>query len=265
MKYCQLCKEETELRGSHILPRAFFKKAKGSGAQLVRLNSQHAIEPKLENGDWVEELLCPNCEHFLNDNYESSQIRFLRNHKNTHKSHQKLTFRRFDFNRMYLFWLSIIWRASVSSLDSFETVALGPQLNEMMRRLIHSQTTYIDGVCVSEILQIGLMKVLPEDGMDSEIVNNVITSPLLKSNDDSFTYTMLVEGFLVAFHFGTGLSPNLSKNFGQLKKSLFLRIPRLQIHQSVDASEIFMMAARKAESYPDWRARAGYRAIKARP
>lgn len=166
---------------------------------------------------------------------------------------------------MYLFWLSIIWRASVASLDPFETVELGPELNEIMRRLILSQTTYIDGVCFSEILQIGLMKVLPADGMDSGMVNQVITSPLLKSKDDTFTYTMLVEGFLVAFHFGAGLSPHFPKSFGQLKKSLFLRIPRLQIHQSADASEIFLMAARKAESYPNWRARSAGLALKARP
>jgi hypothetical protein len=253
MGCCRLCREESGLSGSHILPRAFFKKAKGSGSQLVRLNSQHAIEPKLENGDWIEDLLCPTCEHFLNDSYESSQIRFLRNYKNTHKSHQKVTFRRFDFTKMYLFWLSIIWRASVSSLAPFETVTLGPELNEIIRRLIRSQTTYVDGVCFSEILQVGLMKVLPEDGMDSDMVNKLISSPLLKSTDNTFTYTILVEGFLVAFHFGTALHPKLPKNFGQIKKSMFLRIPRLQIHQSAEASEIFMMAASKAESFPNWR------------
>lgn len=253
MDECILCKKIKPLSDSHIIPRSFFQKVKKGAPQLVKLNSDLSVPPKMDNANWNQPLLCAECEHFLNVTYEGSQLAFLRNYKSVTKSHEKLTYRNLNFTKFYLMWLSILWRASKSKLREFETVNLGAEINELIRQAINGETTVMSGVDISDIIKIGLTRILPESGMNENIVKQMLTSPILEQSPAGFNFYFMIEGFLVFYIFSPYYEHITPKYFGEIKKSRFLRIPRIAIHKSTHATKLFNQMIAIAKTYPQWR------------
>ena len=114
---CALCQEKKELAKSHVVPKSYFKRLKGKeGKQAVSVLCDGASMPEMTNANPNEYLLCGGCEEFLNENYEKYGTRLLVRHKEIVKFSRSVTLRNFDYERAYLFFLSIIWRASESTL-----------------------------------------------------------------------------------------------------------------------------------------------------
>lgn len=148
MANCRLCTKETELRDSHIIPRSFIKKVKGESPQLIKMNVGTSEKPALENADWKEKLLCSDCEQFLSNRYETTQLTYLRNGRIVQKHPNRITFSSFNFEKFYLFWLSILWRASVSSLPAFKHVDLGSEMNRYLARMIMEERMNEGNICI---------------------------------------------------------------------------------------------------------------------
>ena len=82
-RICPLCKQEGELRESHIIPYHAYKqlkliKNKQASHYLFNPKSGELEASEIENGVTDQDLLCKDCEQFLNDEYENycSQLVF---------------------------------------------------------------------------------------------------------------------------------------------------------------------------------------------
>ena len=253
MEVCILCNNKTKLSNSHILPRSFFSKLKSGSPQLIKANTSLSAPPVMDNANWNEKLLCAACETFLNTTYESSQISYLRSYKTITKSHDKLTYRNFNFTKFYLMWLSILWRASASSLDSFKFVEMGPEINDIIKNMIINRSTTIAGIDATEIIKIGIIRLLAPEIMNEREIQQMLTSPIVKHTNSGFSFHFVVEGFLILYVFSADKSFVLPKRFGEIKRSAFLRIPRVHIFESQHATEIFRQMGGVVDAYSDWR------------
>lgn len=136
---CKLCKQEKELVKSHIIPKFFFKylypeeKIKGKALWLV--DGSRGIKSKSWIGPY-ERLLCKECDGMLGcyDNYakrlfiDQEPIFYPR-------TDQALLLPNVDYKKVKLFFLSLLWRASVSSLPIFSKINIGPY-EEKLREIV---------------------------------------------------------------------------------------------------------------------------------
>lgn len=95
-----------------------------------------------------EPLLCSDCEHLINHDYEQPSVELWRRlaahedgidsnwtHFTTPAGHACVLVEKVDYASFKLFLLSILWRASVSSRPEFHDVQLGPD-EERVRRML---------------------------------------------------------------------------------------------------------------------------------
>ncbi|MDN4146598.1 hypothetical protein QYE80_16520 [Pseudomonas tohonis] len=253
MGICKLCLKEKDLLLSHIIPRSFIKRVKGNSPQLVRMVVGENEKPRFDNANWRMPLLCAECEALINIRYEKSQIEYLRDGKIKYRQPNRITFGKFDFDRFYLFWLSILWRASVAEMDEFKGVDLGEEVNDMLRTLILSGDTRWRGLCVSSLLHIGIVKLLPSPSIDEATLAKVLTSIVVELGKEGATFYFLVEGFLVAYHLTDNPDLELPKEFGRIKKTFNLRMPALRIDESPWATKMFNKMIAKSKENAGWR------------
>lgn len=102
----------------------------------------------VQSGDYEGGILCNDCDNRIIGSFEryGSQLLFGGKIRVTQKDYREpdgLEFRHLigiDYNKFKLFLLSILWRASVSSNDTFVQVSLGEKYEEKIRRILLSET-----------------------------------------------------------------------------------------------------------------------------
>lgn len=133
---CSLCKEEAPLNKSHIIPEFIYTSMYDEKHRFHLLSTSISIKNKMAQKGVRENLLCDNCEQKLSkyERYASLilnggiPIIFSLNGN-------RIDAEGLDYRKFKLFALSILWRASVSKLDIFSQVLLGPH-EELLRKLI---------------------------------------------------------------------------------------------------------------------------------
>jgi len=142
LEKCRLCDEEKELRESHIIPRFFYKpmkwKEKNFRYQILRVNSNNVITGQ---GGIKERLFCEECEQrfSLFENYVKKVL-----YGGCELAFRNLSDRRWlvsglDYKKFKLFQLSILWRASISSQEFFESVSLGRKHEFQIKKMLIDQ------------------------------------------------------------------------------------------------------------------------------
>lgn len=133
---CRLCQNERPLKNSHIIPEFIYAPLYDDKHRFHVLSKLETSGPaKLQKGI-REPLLCEECEATLSK-YErymslilSGQIQV-----SSHRTDKLVIIEGLDYKQFRLFGLSVLWRASVSSLSFFDQVSLGPH-EEILRRMI---------------------------------------------------------------------------------------------------------------------------------
>lgn len=140
MSNCRLCLQERDLRRSHIIPEFLFRELYDDDRRMMGITGTGPRGWRYLQRGMVERLLCDDCEQLINDNYELPFYRnWIRNcpipnpwgqrsHINTNS----------DYDTTKLFHLSILFRASVSSLATFNQVDLGPHEEPIRQMLLNS-------------------------------------------------------------------------------------------------------------------------------
>lgn len=245
---CKLCQEEKDLRDSHIIPRAFFKKIKSGIPQLIRIDTAPNGTVGRDNANWSEYLLCGSCEAFLESSYEGSQIRKLRDYRENLKSPGRLTLVNFEYQRFYLFWLSIIWRASVSSMPEFGSVRLEPDIEETCRALIKNRRTDAVLDAFAKHFKIGILRIADEElGFDSK---KFLTSFRKSTENQIDRYFIAIEGFLIVFQISNITNLDLPSDFSNLKKTSIFRIKRVVPHRNIEIARTLADMQEKAIQQP---------------
>lgn len=144
METCKLCLKNKELRKSHIVPDAFFQYVKKE-----QDNGRHIVITRDSNywgqDTYSEKMLCEVCERKFADNFEKyAADLLLHNPKNVgvtvtqFSDHIELS--GVNYEKLKLFQMSLLWRASISELDFYKGVSLPPQQEERLRVSLLSLT-----------------------------------------------------------------------------------------------------------------------------
>lgn len=97
-----------------------------------------------------EYLLCEDCEQHLNEFEKyANRIMFYEPPKKVRQNSRIAIIEGIDYDKMKLFQLSILWRASISKLEPFKEVNLGPH-QEILREMIlnNNPGSYTDYGCL---------------------------------------------------------------------------------------------------------------------
>ena len=122
---CRLCYTNSSLKESHIIPKSTFKfirdKAMDNRFYELGINTNKIIQdgPK-------EYLLCNECEQIIGrfEKYFKESI-YMRRQRITKKLDNRcFIFNNLDSRIIKLFFLSILWRMSISSLDQYDSISL---------------------------------------------------------------------------------------------------------------------------------------------
>ncbi|EGQ8961567.1 hypothetical protein ACKOZB_004562 [Vibrio parahaemolyticus] len=199
---CKLCDQESILQKSHIIPRSIIKDLKAGDSQLYTYSQSH---PHVySNADPKELLLCRKCEQLLSSRYEKYGTELLKKHKEVIRHSTHIEFTKFKYQKWYLYYLSIIWRASVSTLPEFEHIELGG-FNDVLKNCIRKNRLAVsDGIDIDEFITITMFRVIDKSQkIEDQALKNLmlgLTSPPEKDNDDHLFFFMY-GGFLVQYRF----------------------------------------------------------------
>ena len=131
---CKLCGRTARLCRSHIIPEFIYAPLYDDKHRFTVL-SAHAPDRYAQQG-LTERLLCDCCETQFSgyERYAADVMTGRLGHR-SQMSGERIEIQGIEYRRFKLFQLSILWRASVSTLEFFELVSLGPfelSLREML-------------------------------------------------------------------------------------------------------------------------------------
>jgi hypothetical protein len=139
---CQLCRRDVPLIDAHIIPRPFFRTKEPGGAPKFLSNTDGTYPKRAPIGIYDPAILCATCDGRIGrwDEYGIELFTKSLDHFTPVIENGKLVaFRKdsFDYSRLRLFVLSVLWRAHLSTHEMFSRVALGPPA-ERLRAMIES-------------------------------------------------------------------------------------------------------------------------------
>lgn len=137
---CRLCNRTRQLCNSHVIPEFFFKAAYDELHRAIEVTATPTQRRFLQKG-YREKLLCKPCEERINK-FEKYVYDLWFKKKILPKTIYSpyIAVKGIDYQKFKLFHLSVLWRASVSSLPQFSLVGLGPH-EEKIRDLILNETS----------------------------------------------------------------------------------------------------------------------------
>jgi hypothetical protein len=140
--FCKMCLLEKYLCKSHILPKHSYKILKSDG-YAIYLNNENAKYPNKQkdySGIFDKNILCKECECILSA-YEDYGYQFIYSGlEDIEKiiNNQKITIRGsgYDYKKIKLYFLSILWRASITDHQFFDQVKLSSSQEEFLRNIL---------------------------------------------------------------------------------------------------------------------------------
>jgi hypothetical protein len=151
---CKLCRKDEKLIKAHIIPESLWPHRKHGGKQIVYSSLPKNYSKRSPKGIYDNTILCGNCERIFSpwDDYAQSLI--LQNIKNKNYIIEDgikvcLVIEDFDYSKLKLFFISLIWRASVSSHEFFREVKANNFENQLKKMIIESDPGNEDSFSVS--------------------------------------------------------------------------------------------------------------------
>ena len=133
---CPLCLETAELCESHIIPELCYRPAYDQDGRCLAIHKGKHLPQKVQHG-YRQYLLCKACEERVHD-WETyfSNVWFNWSLRPERFDGEIAEVRGLDYEIFTLFHLSVLWRASVSTLPAFSQVDLGPRHAEALRQCL---------------------------------------------------------------------------------------------------------------------------------
>jgi hypothetical protein len=148
---CRLCLEKKKLVKAHAIPEAFFIAVNPDRKKPSKLITNHPDQypKKSPIGVYDQNILCSECEAIFGV-YDDYAISVFRDKKITFKDvifngHIVGYLIRPDYKKLKFFFLSVLWRAAVSTHEYYSHVELGPHI-EKLRVLVKNQTETTPGL-----------------------------------------------------------------------------------------------------------------------
>jgi hypothetical protein len=137
MPACRLCQQDRELRNSHIVPEFLYRELYNDKGHMMGINGLGRKGWKPLQKGISQKLFCEACEQHFNEHCEKPFKRLWIDNPILPSPWPKnepfaVTV---DYAAFKLFHLSVLYRASVSTLPTFAEVSLGPH-EEKIRQMI---------------------------------------------------------------------------------------------------------------------------------
>jgi hypothetical protein len=217
---CRLCRQERELRNSHLIPKACYKRLAErdgeSGAILVAKKTKTAVRTSKQA---TAHLLCGDCEQRFNQRGEGWVIEHAWQHVGDFPlqrlllaetpEHETSDFRMYDVRQLasvhhgqlVYFALSVLWRATLCDWrigdHELDRLDLGPY-EEELRAYLNDERDTLPNVGVL----VGVTMPPPDER------NGVVTAPYLFKRDSVMrTFRIVVSGLVFQVLTGKGI-PN---------------------------------------------------------
>lgn len=141
MALCKLCLQDKKLIKAHIIPQFLFTE----DSRLISEDNDYPL--RRPNGPYDPNILCSNCDNgIIGKNLENYAREILIDRKgvisqtfNDPKSTRRATLYKLqdkdNYSKIVRFFISVLWRASISSLSDFDDFSLGPH-EDVARRAI---------------------------------------------------------------------------------------------------------------------------------
>jgi hypothetical protein len=141
---CRLCKTDQPLIKAHIIPEGFFRSLDdGSGRLMIHTNEPGGRPRKSPIGEYDTSILCGPCDNIFSPWEQHAQDVLLQDLPDTaavYRGATKVAWRieSFDYRLLKLFFLSLLWRASVSTRRFCRRVSTGP-FEGVLHRMIRAR------------------------------------------------------------------------------------------------------------------------------
>lgn len=141
---CRFCGQERKLVKAHIIPEGFFRRLRDNqDPPRILTNKEGEYPKKAPIGVYDKSILCEECEplfggwdnyaqQFLGEEPQGGQPIYVGGELAGYKVPK------YDFVNLKLFFISLLWRASVSTHQFYQRVRLGPY-EEVARQLIEQR------------------------------------------------------------------------------------------------------------------------------
>lgn len=131
MGICKYCGQEKKLIKAHIIPKNFYIARKEDRYLLI--NSKTRKYAYKQNGGYDSNILCGDCDNNILGEFDKEGYRVLfgdfNKYQYVHTYPQgkiyQLDSNNFDYTKLRNFFISILWRASISQLEEWSHINLG--------------------------------------------------------------------------------------------------------------------------------------------
>jgi hypothetical protein len=194
---CHLCECEGELCESHALPHSQFNYVhRKSDGKAIAITDDANTPIHYSSDSWKTDLLCAPCESKLNRNYDSYGISVFRGQiAPAKRGNWGVTFTGVDRQRLRMFFLSLLWRISISTHESYSNIDLpyhwGDQLRDALlheRNIPNSRFT----VCVYRLHDSTAM-----DGFTPDSLRSFIMAPFARQYENFISICYPFLGFFI--------------------------------------------------------------------
>ncbi len=137
--YCKLCTGEFEkLAESHILAKGFFRSLYPPNDDRALLSSNGKNRPKrIRIGYYDDKILCIECDKKLGKYDEYGIKTFLRKDVISFPdSDEAYLIKNVNYSKLKIFLMSLLYRASITSMQEFSLINLGEYYEEKLRNMI---------------------------------------------------------------------------------------------------------------------------------
>ena len=137
---CRLCDTDRPLIKAHVVPEGFFRVFRD---MQVFSNKRGAHPRRSPTGVYDKSILCQNCDNGFSPWDKHAQEVLLHDFSDetaiyygARKIGWKIT--RFDYRSLKLFFLSLLWRASVSTHEFYRRISIGPLEAELRAMIVNA-------------------------------------------------------------------------------------------------------------------------------
>jgi hypothetical protein len=142
---CHLCLEDKKLIKAHIIPESFFLPLRfGKRAPEIHTNIDGKHSKRSPVGIYDTSILCSECANTIGDWDNYAQQLLLKEFNEdlaVYDGSKKVAYKidSFDYEKLKLFFISVLWRASISSHYFFKRVKLGPYESVARKMILENE------------------------------------------------------------------------------------------------------------------------------
>jgi hypothetical protein len=189
--------------------------------RFFAISCDPSVNDRLFQKGLREIMLCENCDNRILSAYGNYARRELHGGESIQTAVDGNDFRIWglDYTRLRLFFLSLLWRMSVSTLPYFKEVSLGPHEEVLRRMLLEGRPGEPD--------QYGLLCVAPV--FDAQNVGDWMMPPDFVRMNGRRIYRCVIDGLLYCFFVGSSSLPrDLTERFIQKDSSWVIQREKIE-------------------------------------